>query len=280
MSKNKSGESAVPFICFLFGFLLSLAFVFSAASVIARVALDEQVISSIVHKDAYCSTILETIENKAYDYTIPTGIDTDVPKGIFEKEEIARDLSDTVHNAFTKSTQAPNTLALQERVMSKALDYYRQTGEISEGTDAVVKAYSEDIAEIYSNSIKVIGLDYVCLAAGYYARLFPVILLVLLLAILFLSWILVKMQDYPHRGLRYVSYASGAAALLLFIGPFAFYQSKIYTRINISYYPLYYLTTTYIESILKMCFIASLFFFVSTCIIIYIIAKKKRRLLL
>ena len=83
------------------------------------------------------------------------------------------------------------------------------------------------------------------------------------------------MQYFPHRGLRYVAYASGGAALILFIGPFLLYQSKIYTKLNLTSHLLYYIANVLIEKTIMAFLISAGVMLVITIACIIMIAKMK-----
>jgi flagellar biosynthesis protein FliQ len=281
MSKNNSKDNkiALAFSRFLFSFFLALCFVIFSVSVIARVVISEKSINRVIFRDStYCELLMEEIGHRASDYTIPTGIDTKVTEQIFDINEIEKDVRESVHAAFIGSDYVPDTSALEKRVADKAYAFYEEQGEVTEETMEVIDAYASDIASLYSQSLKIVGLNYICQANKTYSKFFPAFLVLFIIALYFLGWMCMKLQDFPHRGLRYISYASGGAALLLFIAPYLLYQSKIYERINIVHYPLYYLATNYIKDSLFLFFIASAAMLVLTVLLIVIIAIMKKKL--
>ena len=273
--KKKNKEKSAFALCSLFSFLVSLLLVMASVLVILRIAVSEKVISKLVKDDAYYEILMESIETQAQDYTIPTGIDISVPTGVFDKEELAFDVTNYVHYAFNNTPYEPNVLALEKRVNAKATEYYEQFGEVTEETGKVIDAYAEDIADIYKNCISIIGMDYVCNIESFLGRLFPVFLFFLAAGIFLLIWLCIKKQLYPHQGLRFAAYASGGAALILLAGPLALYITKWYQGINLATYPLYYLATSLIEKTIVMFFIAAGIMAVVTIALIVVVARLK-----
>ena len=276
--KKKNKAKSVFALCSLFSFLVSLLLVLTSVLVIVRIAVSEKVISKLAQTDEYYQILMESIETQAQDYTIPTGIDTSVPTGVFDKDEIAFDVMNYVHYAFNNTPYEPNVLPLEKRVNAKATAYYEQFGDISEETGKVIDAYAEDIADIYTKNISIIGMDYVCDIESFLGRLFPVFLFFLAAGIFLLIWLCIKKQIYPHQGLRFAAYASGGAALILLAGPLALYITKWYQGINLASYPLYYLATSLIEKTIVMFFIAAGIMAVVTIALIAIVASLKKQL--
>lgn len=276
--KKENKENSVFGVSLLFSFFLSLLLVLTSVLVIVRIAVSETVINRVVLNDAYYNILLESIETQAQDYTLPTGIDISVPTGVLDIEEIAYDLMNYVHYTFNSTPYEPNKTPLQKRVNARATEFYEKLGEIDEETAAVIDAYAEDIANIYANNITIAGFSYICETESFLTRLFPIILFFAAAGIFLLVRLLIKLQFYPHRGIRFAAYASGGAALILLAGPLAFYLSKIYTKINLASYPLYYLATTLIEKTVVLFFAAAGILAVVTIILIVVVGRLKKQL--
>ena len=276
--KKENRERTVFGVSLLFSFLLSLLLVLTSILVIVRIAVSESVITRLVLNEEYYGILLENIETQAQDYTIPTGIDTSVPTGLLDTKEIAYDLMNYVHYTFNSTPYEPNKAPLQKRVNARATEYYEKLGEIDEETAAVIDAYAEDIADIYANSITIAGFSYICEIESFLTRLFPVFLFFAAAGIFLLVRLFIRLQYYPHKGLRFAAYASGGAALILLAGPLAFYLSKVYTKINLASYPLYYLATSLIENTVILFFIAAGILAVVTVALIVVVVRLKKLL--
>ena len=277
-AKKDNKEKTAFYVSLLFSFFLSLLLVLTSVLVIVRIAFSESVIARLVQSEEYYEILLESIETQAQDYTIPTGIDTSVPTGVLDTDEIAYDLMNYVHYTFNSTPYEPNKTPLQKRVNARATEYYEKFGDIDEETAAVIDAYAEDIANIYANNISIAGFSYVCEIESSFARLFPVFLFFAAAGIFLLIRLFLRMQYYPHKALRFVAYAAGGAALILLAGPLAFYLSKVYTKINIASYPLYYLATSLIENTVILFFIAAGIMAVITIALIAVATRMKAQM--
>ena len=280
--RHLSKEKTSLLVSYLFSFLLSILLTLLSALVILRVTLSETSIQKIAKDTTYHGIILEDIRNNAYDYTLPTGIDPAVLDDVFDETEIARDVRIAISNAFAGIVDSqPDTTELKNRIMTKATAFYEQNGEQLADVDpeAVVQAYANDIAEIYTNGVKIIGIEYVTKISTFFSRYAPVAMLLLALLCGVLVMMCVRLHHYLHRGLRFVSYATGAAALSVFLGPCALYVSKIYTRINIEYHSLYYIVTAYISHILILFFAAAAVLLLLTVGVIVLISVKRKKVI-
>ena len=280
MEKKEQGNksSTTVLVSVLFSFLLSLLLVLTSLLIITRIAVSKTAIENLVKSEDFYNILLTNIEDQARDYTIPTGIDTSVPTGVFSIDDISFDIYNYVECAFLGSPYEPNILPLQKRIKAKATDFYANNVEMTEEILDVIEAYSDDICELYSTNINITGLNYICDFCSVFSRLFPLFMFFAIAGIFFLIRLCIKLQNFPHRGLRYVAYASGGASLILFVGPFVLFISKIYTRININNYPLYFLVTSFVKNTLMLLFIAAAVLTVTVFVLLFVISKKKLQL--
>lgn len=280
--QHLSKEKTSLLVSLLFSFLISILLVLLLVLVILRISLSESNLQKLAADKTYQGIILGDIQNSAHDYTLPTGIDPSILEGVFEATEVSRDVKIAISNAFAGIKDSePDTSELKNRIVTRATAFYAQSDEQLAEVDmeAVVKAYANDIAEIYTNGLKIIGIEYVNTINSYLTRYSPVAMLLVALLIGVLAMMCVRMHHYPHRGLRFVAYATGAAALSVFAGPCALYVSGIYTRINISYHSLYYILTAFISHFLFMFFAAAAVLLVVTVVLIVYIGQKRKKVI-
>ena len=277
-----SKEKTSLLVSLLFSFLLSILLVLLSILVILRITISETSLQKVANDKTYQGIILEDIRNRAHDYTLPTGIDPAVLDGVFNETEISRDVRLALSNAFAGIKDAePDTTELKNRIKAKATAFYDQSDEdLSDvDLDAVVEAYANDIAEIYTNGVKIVGVEYVAKLSTFFSRYSPVAMLLDLLLCCVLAMMCIRLHYYQHRGLRFVAYATGAAALSVFAAPCALYFSKIYYRINIAAHSLYYVITAYISHILLLFFCAAAVLLVLTVVIIVLISVKRKKVI-
>ena len=287
MSNKKEGqhlsnEKTRQFVSILFSFLLSILLVLLSILVILRIAASESSIQKIANDKTYHGIILGDIQNSAHDYTLPTGIDPAVLEDVFEETEVSRDVKIAISNAFAGIVDTePDTSELEKRIKAKVTEFYENDSEqlVNVDMDSVVQAYARDIAEIYTNGVKIIGIEYVYKASTFLSRYAPVAIMLVALLCGVLAMMCVRMHHYPHRGLRYVAYATGSAALSVFAGPFALYVSRIYTKLNISYHSLYYIVTAFISHVLFLFFFAAAALVLLTVLVIILIGVRRKQVI-
>ena len=150
-------------VSILFSFLLSILLVLLSVLVILRISLSEASLQKLAADKTYHGIILGDIQNNAHDYTLPTGIDPSILEGVFEASEVSRDVKIAISNAFAGIKDSePDTSELKNRIITRATAFYAQSDEQLAEVDmeAVVKAYANDISEIYTNGLKIIGIEY------------------------------------------------------------------------------------------------------------------------
>ena len=103
---------------------------------------------------------------------------------------------------------------------------------------------------------------------------FALILLFALSAVLFV--VLLKLYRYPHKGLRYVAYASGGCSLMSFVVPFILYLSKVYAHVQASPEYFYNFVTNYLMQILFSFMYAALLWLIFTvaCVVLVYLSKN------
>jgi len=92
-------------------------------------------------------------------------------------------------------------------------NYITDTGDVSEEILKVSKAVENE----YSNRIKMRIVDYLTECSKTYNRAIKILVPLIIALIIIISYLLIKMQYYKHRGVRYISYALLVSSLLTLI---------------------------------------------------------------
>lgn len=267
-------------VSIIFSFFLSITLVAEALVLVVHVGVFTDMAFLTVLDDAYFRYTLETIESEAKTYTMPTGIDPSVLEGVFGVEEIKGAVTESVRATYKGNTYTPSVVGPTERLDANVRAYLSQGGNISaQDIDAITTAYVEDIMNIYRTNLQLPGLSVLAPLRVRYSQYTLIGAVVLAAIALGLTVALTRLHHYRHRGLRYVAYATGGAALMCFIVPFVFFQSKYYLGINLAPQYFYHFAVSLIEHLLRMCFIAAGVYLVLTIVVIVLVYRKRAHII-
>lgn len=249
-------------VSIVFGFFLSLFVALFALLVVLRffVVSPQGVLRSV--DDSFYNQVLEYVEQQSNYYTLPSGIDPHVLDGVFEVEEVRRDVNGSIEAAFAGQEYTPNTNAARERLAQRLNAAFAADGVVVNGgaTQAelaeVSKTYTDAIMEIYNNAVKMPGLDAVPTVNGYMARYGLIAIAVCALVCCLLVFLIVRLHHHVHRAIRYVTYSVSGAALMLLVVPLAMYASGFYKGLSVEPQYFYTLCVSLISHALRTCMFA------------------------
>ena len=265
MGRSKHGYSQSKTrdtVSIVFGFFLSLFVALFALLVVLRffVVTPRGVIAAA--DDSLYSQVLEYVEQQANYYTLPTGIDPSVLKGVFEAEEVRRDVDASIEAAFAGQDYAPNTTAARERLGQRLNAAFAADGVVAAGgatnaeLEKISKSYTDEIMEIYTSAVKMPGLDAVPTINGYMSKYGLIALGVCALLCCVLVILIVRLHHHVHRSIRYITYSVGGAALMLLVIPLVMYASGFYKGLSVEPQYFYTLCVSLISHALRTCMFA------------------------
>lgn len=246
-------------VSLVFSFFLALTLVIEAALLVVHVGVFTEGSMVSVLDDQYYGLVLDYVNDKAYYYTIPTGIAPAVTEDVFEIEDVHYDVDQYVLATLRGTEYEADTTAAEERLLQHVDDFFTQGGvELSTDTDEIAKTYVGEIMDIYRGVAKMPGLNALSNVRTRYMKYSLIGSVAVALLALVLGTTIVRLHQYPHRALRYIAYAAGGAGLMCFIVPFALYQSKWYLGLNLSPQYFYHFGTLLVARVLHLCMLAGL----------------------
>ncbi len=268
-------------VSIVFGFFLSVFVALFALLVVLRffVVSSRGVLNAV--DDSFYNQVLEYVEQQANYYTLPTGIDPSVLNGVFEVEEVRRDVDASIEAAFAGQEYAPNTTAARERLGQRLNAAFAADGVVAAGgatqadLDKISKSYTDEIMEIYNTAVKMPGLDAVHTINGYMSKYGLIALGVCALFCCVLVILIVRLHHHVHRSIRYITYSVGGAALMLLVIPLVMYASGFYKGLSVEPQYFYTLCVSLVSSALRTCMYAAGVLFAIT-ILLVIVGSKLR----
>ena len=279
-SHHYSDSKVRNLLSYFFAFLLSVVFVILTALLIIRFGIfSESRFLSVFDADYYQYT-MDVIRTNAEYYVQPTGIDPSVLEDAFRTEDIEADIRGNVHAAFSGGEYTPDTTELARRLDSNLRAFFSANQIVpAEGTiQDVIDEFTADIAKIYAKSVTLPGLESIGLLRARYLRYDKLAIMGLLAAFLILLITIIRLHHYIHRSLRYVAYAAGSAALMLFIVPCGLYLSKFYVGFNFQPRYFYHFMVCLVVRILQSLMLSGIFWLVVTIVLAFIIFMRRRQL--
>lgn len=267
-------------ISYTFSFILSLFLLLGTVCVVALTCLFSEGFFFSVINDDYYAAVLSDVITEAEDYTIPAEFDVSVLDGVFTVADVKHDVNGHVTAAFRGYSYTPDMETENNKLYANVAAYIAESGVKVEGdADTVIAAYIVEIDKIYLERVRLPGINLIKVAREKIKGVVTFALIVLFALSLILIVVLLKLYRYPHKGLRYVSYAAGGCTLMSFVLPFILYLSKVYAHVQVSPEYFYHFVTNYLRQILFSFMQAALIWLVLNIVCIVFIYLSKNGML-
>ena len=207
----------------IFAFFLSLTLMFIMVLTALRVGVMTSAGFNALLGEEYYDYALEYVETQAKYYTMP--------------DELKESVQGSIAGAFDGSGYAINSTAMCSRLETNVRNAFANDGvNTSEGgaVDEIVKSYVNDVDELYKSVVKMPGLDVIARIRNTFLSYYLIGIVVLCVLALVLTVLIMRLHHHPHRGLRFVAYAAGGAALLGFVAPCIVYVSGFYKGLSLT----------------------------------------------
>lgn len=237
-------------VSLILSFLLALCITSFLVLVGCKVGVfNTSVLLSQLNKTNYYENISNAIRENVGDIVRPTGLPESVLEGVIDDDRVYLDAKATIE-ASLENKKYQVDMTYLEQTFTKNIDaYIRRENKLSNAsTQAGLKKLLNEIKEEYIRLLDFPFIKYFVKYQAMYEKIFLPAAAGLLVVIIILCFVLIKMQRWAHRGIRYISYATLASAIMTGILPLIIQLSGAYKRINISPKYLYNLLMGVISS--------------------------------
>ena len=278
---KKSREHGAPsstknLASFIFSFLLSITLVLIAVIFIAGNCFSKRYVVSRFDED-YIRMLSEAVYHAAVDYTMPTGVEVSVLDGVFTEDRILEDVKSYATNTFDNHTYTVDTSAIEDTLTENVKTFLLQQGiDVSENQDAIDE-YVQDICKIYRDRVKLPGLNYISQLSNLYKKYFLYLIAGSVIFALVNAFLCIKLHSYLHRGLRYVVYSFGGAAIMTFAAPFIAFLNGFYKNLQISPNYFNHFLVSFIENVFFQLFIWAATYLVLSGVTLLIVYVRRKR---
>lgn len=238
MRFNKPTKKALT--CNLFAFILTilLFLLISCIGFAVGVFNDKSVVNKLSESDYY-NKVYDTINSNSKDIVQKAGFPTSILDDVITLERVYIGGKNYVNDVLNGNEPDIKTDKLRTTLANNIDAYLNERGLIR--TDKLKESSDVMIAAIEAEYEKGIQLKFVDYYTGYKAdfiKLNLVMVPVLVLLIAVICSFLLRMNQYIHRGVRYITYALIASSSLTMLLAFYMITTKNYTSLTLN--PDYY----------------------------------------
>ncbi len=209
---------------------------------------------------------MEVVESKAILY----GVDADYLNEPFTQAKMKEDIFGSTRMLFDRQTPDFFVEELEDDIKAHLIDYAKDhnitlTIEVEAGIDELTQALVKDYTRIMQVPLFKNFVD----VKEIFDRVFWIALSGLLVFAGVILWMLMRLYQNKHRGLRMISHTTSAAGLMSLVLLVPLYVSRFYERIQIRPRFFNLLLAEIIESALGVSILIALGWFVVSGILIY-----------
>lgn len=236
-------------------------------------------ITKCINKSEYYQKIYEDIKSTVENILAQAGFPANLLNDVITLDKVYISGIDYVENVLGSKTTNQYD-GIRDEVVKKIGDYIREerineTDELSEKIQNISTAINDE----FSGKIKLKVLEYLMEFKSQYYRTLVIMVPCMLIMILVICYLLVRMQRYKHRGVRYISYALFASSILtIFI---ALYLLLFEDYSNVAVNPDYYnrLISEYLQMNIKPMMYIGLLGIAAAFVTVKLVGVMKRRII-
>ena len=217
------------------------------------------------------------IEN-AMDLGKPMMLPDDVFEDIVDADKMTSDIKQVYNSRIDKKDISVDTSSVKKKLTDNIYKY-AQDNDIAIGDEqkSAIEEFVTSIEKEYKTEVDITYINYYVSFRNMYNKFFIILIVILLVLAVVDIVITIKDHHYVHRGLRYVTYATLAAAIMTGVLPlFLFIQGR-YKHLNIKPVYFYDMFVDVINKSLYSFMAVSVFFILVSAglIIATVILRKK-----
>lgn len=271
--KRKSKKRLKSIISTILSFLLAV--LFTVGSVVCGIYVgflsESRIVDALNYKDYYASVEATFYEN-AKDLTMPIGLPGSTVEGIVSSDTIYNDVKGYVVNSIQGKEYEFSTDELKSNLEKNVRAYFESQGlTMTSEQEATIPEYTQMIADDYQETLKFPFVQYFAKAKELMKKITIAVSVVCVVLSVVIIWLLLGMQRWKHRSVRYIIYSAIAAAVMTGVPGIVSFATGFYKRINISTEYLYHAVTKYISNgIWVFIYFAIAWIAVAACLLVLI----------
>lgn len=229
-------------------------------------------------KTGYYESVHEKFIENAMDLGKPMMLPDEVFEDIVDVDKMTSDIKQVYNSRIDKKDISVDTSSVKKKLTDNIYKY-AQDNDIAIGDEqkSAIEEFVTSIEKEYKTDVDITYINYYVSFRNMYNKFFIILIVILLVLAVVDIVITIKDHHYVHRGLRYVTYATLAAAIMTGVLPlFLFIQGR-YKHLNIKPVYFYNMFVDVINKSLYSFMAVSVFFIlVSAGLIIATVVLRKK----
>lgn len=252
--KSKKEKNIRIVVSLVLSFILALCI--TAIIVLTAFKMSFFNASSVIgefNKTNYYYSVWDSVYEKACNTIRPSGLPEEVLDGVFDKNVVYMESKNYIEAQIKQQDYTVNTTVIENKIKDNISSYIKKNNiETTKETDRGISDITGEIIKDYESALKFPFAAQYVKYMNMYNKVFAPLCAVLVILCIIICFVLVSMQHWAHRGIRYISYALLSSGIMGFLAPAVIRISGAYERLNVTPLRLYNLVVAVIESNLNM----------------------------
>lgn len=242
---------------------------------------NNRIIVSKVNESNYYNEVLKEVNDRAEIIISKTGLNSSVLNEVITLEKIYISGKYYIEDTLSGKDHVINTASIRDR-LTQNIDQYlieqeiERTEELDKGVNEIVSAVEQE----YKRGVRFQFVQFVTEYKLQYVEFIQWALPILILFIALISYLLIRIQKYKHRGIRYITYAVMSSSLMTVLTATYLLLLRFYDKVEVS--PQYYnrFLANYLRwDIQVYIYLGGIGAVISALLIMYVGYLKNRRVL-
>lgn len=238
MKQSKSKVQSL--ISSIFAFLLSLLFV--ACIVLLGLyfgVFSDRIIISKVNESNYYNEVHKELNDRVETILLDAGLPSSVLTEVITLERVYIGGKYYIEDTLSGKKSVIKTDRISVDLTKNMNQYLIEEGITqTDELDLGMKEIISEVEQEYKRGIQFQFIKYITEYKAYYMELMRIIIPILVILIGFICYILVKMQKYKHRGIRYITYAMMSSTWITILTASFLLLTRSYNKVEVL--PEYY----------------------------------------
>ena len=271
--KKFFSKTGVKKVCYaVLTFILSLCIVGAAMSSLVRFTLlNDGFLSDVLNNSNYYIDLCDEITDDLKDIGDASGLNKSFFEGFINEVFVREDVQDYINKFYKGEKLTVDSTHFDESLRSALDKYIRSNGIDNKYSQSSVNYFIKEATKIYVKHIELKYFDMLQKLAMDYSSKMTILMIVSFIVAAGISLLMIFTNEWKHKAVRYIAYATGAAALFTLCIPTAVYLSGALGKITIISRSLNDMYMSCFNTILADMFIISgvLFVLFATLILIH-----------
>lgn len=222
--------------------------------------LNTGVLTGAIMNTNYSIELMDSLYEECESLTLPIGLPVEVVNDIFDLENLKKDVSASVKASLDGVEYIPDTTLIRSKLSDNINKYLeKEQLKLSEEQEWYLEEYLQLIESEYVDNIEFVVITEAMPYWNSFIRIAGFVALGIIVLMGIIIFAIIRMHQWLHRGLRFITYSTIATFLMSVIPPIAIYVSHFYERLNVSpkyfYVAMIYIIDEFLIFSIKMgCF--------------------------